>query len=638
MGETSIADQIEACQALERSGEVGAALQRATLILNAAKNSGNLADVAVALVGLAHFHFRQGHYNQTQSLLTEALRIAPASSFSRCDALRILGNCAAEQGDPGCAEVYYHQAADLARELDYRYALYKCLHSLATNIYWPQGQFELCLAAGKEALALAQSLNVVEELWFPLADIAWVYWSTGQYELAGEIADQMERSVLPGSLGEGFYCCLRAGLQQGIRSTENLLILYTRARSIAESTGDPGLNVEVRLGLCRTYRNAGNFPAAAAWAEDAVAVTVRLNYRQFQAIALIERARTAMAMGAHSTAITDLKSAIEIAKTLRANFDLAQAYFYLAGMEEAPGPFLQEALRRIQAGGYSFLLDEEREISYPLLASGLSAVDSETRQCTAIFLKNLQSVPPQPLYVQMLGGFRVKVGTRRIEKKVLGQRRADELLILLLLAPGYTLTFEQISEAMWPEKDPGSTRSFFHQACSKLRHALEPESTAQDLPSRYVYVEDGRVGLHIPKGSRVDLHDFYACCRQEQWENALKTIQGDLLPEYPFAEWLFVERQRVSPLIQQALLLNAQQLIQSSQFSTALEYVRRLLTIEPWHEQAVLLGMQACMALQDKTGARRLYKQLEKILSEELGTQPHAELRTYFQSINERMK
>ena len=119
----------------------------------------------------------------------------------------MLGNCAAELGDPDRAERYYHQAIDLARQLDYPYALYKCLHSLATNIYWPRGQFELCLAAGKEALAQAQALNLGEELWFPLSDIAWVYWSTGQRELANQIADQMEAVVSPGSLGDGFTCC-----------------------------------------------------------------------------------------------------------------------------------------------------------------------------------------------------------------------------------------------------------------------------------------------------------------------------------------------------------------------------------------------------------------------------------------------
>jgi DNA-binding SARP family transcriptional activator len=622
---------------LERS-EKKMTIRGANLALESARSTGRADAVAAALIRLAHLHFRQGRYPQTRVLLEEVLRDAPPDSLFRCDALRMLGNCCAEVGEPDCAEDYYHQAVDLARQLDYHYALYKCLHSLATNIYWPRGQFELCLAAGKEALAQAQALHLSEELWFPLSDIAWVYWSTGQGELASQTADQMESVVCPGTLGEGFYCCLRAGLEKpGEGYLQAVLPLFDRARSIAETSGDPGLNVEVRLGLCRAYRAVKDFATAAVWAEDAVAVTLRMNYRQFQSVALIERARTVMDQD-ECTARKDLTAAIEIALALHANFDLARAYFFLAALEETPGPFLSEALRRIRAGGYIFVLDEEREISYPLLAAGLSAHDEEIRLRTAVFLQDLQAMPVRPLYIRTLGGLHVQVGTVKIEKKVLAQRRADELLLLLLLAPDHALTFEQVSEAMWPEKNPDSTRAHFHQACSKLRHALEPELTAQDLPSRYLFVEDGRVSLRIPADSCVDIHDFYAYCRQGQWAKALKIVHGDLLPEYPYAEWLFMERQRLSPLIQQALFLNAQQLIQSGQFSAGLEHVRRLLVLEPWHEPAVLLGMQACVALEDKTGARRFYKQLEKTLSEELGTQPHADLGTYFQSINARKK
>jgi two-component SAPR family response regulator len=136
----------------------------------------------------------------------------------------------------------------------------------------------------------------------------------------------------------------------------------------------------------------------------------------------------------------------------------------------------------------------------------------------------------------------------------------------------------------------------------------------------------------------VDVHDFYSLCKQEAWDQALKTVHGEFLPEYPYAEWLFFERQRIAPLYQRALFLNAQSCVQASRYADALEFVRCLLTLEPWHEDAVLLGMQACMALDDKTGARRLYKQLEKTLSAELNTQPHADLTAYFQNLNQRNK
>ncbi len=280
---------------LESDPVGGFTIQSANRALSQARQANHPEDVFMMLIRLAHLHFRQGHYPKTQALVAEVIRDAPPESFPYCDALRILGNCTAELGDFDSAETYYHQAIDSARQSGYRYALYKCLHSLATNIYWPRGQFDLTLAAGEEALSQAQALQLKDELWFPLSDIAWAYWSTGQFEQAARIADQIDQVVAPGSLGQGFACCLRAGLVERIPGfLETALPLYQRARSIAEATGDPGLNVEVRLGLCRMYRSAGNLAAAAAWADDAVAVTIRTNYRQFQAISLIERARTAL--------------------------------------------------------------------------------------------------------------------------------------------------------------------------------------------------------------------------------------------------------------------------------------------------------------------------------------------------------
>ena len=50
-------------------------------------------------------------------------------------------------------------------------------------------------------------------------------------------------------------------------------------------------------------------------------------------------------------------------------------------------------------------------------------------------------------------------------------------------------------------------------------------------------------------------------------------------------------------------------------------------------EDAVLLGMRAYLAFNDRAGAVRLYRQLERTLREELNTVPQAELRALYQSL-----
>lgn len=614
----------------------------ANLALEVARSKGQPEDVAIALIRLAHLHFRQGRYSQTQILANEVLRDAPPDSLMRCDASRMLGNCAAELGDPDCAESFYHQAVDLARQLDYHYALYKCLHSLATNIYWPRGQFDLCLAAGKEALAQAQALGLSDELWFPLSDIAWVYWSTGQRELANQIADQMEKVVSSGSLGEGFYCCLRAGLlEPGEAYLDMILPFYERARSIAEATGDPGLNVEVRLGLCRSYRVAKDFPTAAAWAEDAVAVTMRMNYCQFQALALIERARTVIELGNPLKAEKDLYAALEIAARLRSNFDLACASLYLAALlstqkkPEANATW-QQLVRLILDNGYAFLIEQERSLIVPWIAKMLDSADPLPGKTSAEMFDLLTRVPPAPLQVKTFGQFVLRMGANRVSKENLRQRRAGELLALLLSSPGYTLSAEQVTEAMCPEKEISAAVDFYHHAISALRRLLEPDLPDRRFPCRYLEVSEERVTLLVPPGSKIDFLEFEQCLHSKDWEKAVGIYQGEYLPMFRYPEWTIVLRQHYADQFEQALLAWAAERLNAGAASACLELTRRALLHTPWQEQAVQLGMRAALELDDRTTALKLYQRLEKTLDKELGLAPQKELQQLYDRVRKR--
>jgi DNA-binding SARP family transcriptional activator len=620
---------------LERSGN-NMTIRTANLALEKARLEGNLENIAIALIQIAYLHFRQGRYSQTRTLAVEVLQDAPPNSPRRCDALRMLGNCAAELGDPDSAETYYHQATDLARQLDYRYTIYKCLHSLATNIYWPRGQFDLTLAAGKEALQQAQLLNLTEEFWFPLSDIAWAYWSTGQRRLAGETADLMEQVVTPGSLGEGFYCCLRAGLLEPAPGyLEAALALYDRARSIAEATGDPGLNVEVRLGLSRSHRNTGNIPASAAWAEDAVQNVFRMNYRQFQAVALIERGRTAIAAGDLIRAQSDLLDAVEIATQLRANFDLARANLYLAALfsahklPDAKGYWRQIA-KLIQTNGYDFLLEEERSLVLPLIASGLDSPDLDLVKTSKELFDRMQSTSPAPVRVRMLGQFSVWVGSRPISKDALRQRRAGELLALLLASPGHTQTYQQITEVMCPEKDPDAALDFYHHASSALRRLLEPDLPDRRFPCRYLEVDDERVSLRLPVGSTIDFRAFEAVLTGKDWQRAVELYEGEFLPALRYAEWTILIRQHLADQYEAALLTLAENKLKDGDSTACIELSRQALLHNPWQERAVELGMRAAIALEDRITALQLYQRLEKVLAKELGIAPQRGLQQLF--------
>ena len=338
---------------------------------------------------------------------------------------------------------------------------------------------------------------------------------------------------------------------------------------------------------------------------------------------------------------------------MQAHFDLARVNFLLAALlhqrfdetclersrrvqrkqqrAEAESAWL-EAVSRIVSGGYTFLLEQERALAFPLLAACLNSADPHVASVSATLLSHLERVPPPPLHVLTLGRFEVRQRARTIADCAWRRRRAGELFRLLLLSPGHVLFRDQVTEALWPDKSPASTRTPFHQATSALRHALEPDLPKKFL-SRYLEVEGGRVTLRLPPGSRVDCEAFEQHIQDEEWEAAVALYQGELFPGDRYADWAAAQRERLMQCCVRALLALARERLKAGRPQEALGDCRRILEIEPWQENAVLIGMQAGLALNDRAGALRLYLALERTLREELGIAPQENLQRLYQTL-----
>ena len=632
-----VASLMDECLALEQSGDLPAALRRARQALDAARASGEPEHIAAALLAVARVRFRLGQYDRAKALAEEALSLCAPDSPHRADALIRLGSCATDTNDLAGAEALYLQAAEVGREIGYTLALFNALHGLAAGIYIPTGRFDLALAADAEAYRVASEHGLGDLRYFPLMTMAWTCTTTGQRERAHHLLDELRQAVRPGSWMEGYYCWLAGDLALEEGDAEGARALYTRGRSIVEETGEHRLTVAIRVGMSRYYRWIGDYPNARIWANDAVEYAARLGYHHALGKALIARARAAWLCGDPTAAKEDLRAAIEVLTPLQDNFDLAHANLLLAawlhqqGRAEANTAWL-EAVSRIVSGGYAFLLEQERALAFPLLASMLGSDDPNVVAISRTLLGHLARVPPPPLHVQTLGRFEVRQGKRSMEMSMFRQRRAGELLALLLIAPHRTLSSEQIAETLYPERPPGSARASFHHTTSALRRALEPD-LPEKFPSRYLEVEEGRVTLHLPPGSWVDVEVFETHCQRGEWKEALSLYGGEFLPEYRYADWTIAPRERMGLFYQQALLEAARARLAAGQSAGALEACRRLLALEPWHEEAVLLGMRACVALNDLPGARRLYLALEKALREDLDTAPQRELQDFYRSL-----
>jgi len=634
---TTIAELIDQSFVLERAGDISAAFQHAKRVLEQAQAAGQRDNVIAAQNCLATLHFRTGHYAEAQEYASQILKTVISESTDYADALIMLGNCAAETHSLLEAEAFFHRAGNLSRLIGYPLAQLRSLHGLGQGVYLPRGQFDLALAAEQEVWRIAQV-----EAWhswrpFPLTTIAWVYQLTNRAQLARETLRELSDLVAPNTLQQGYHDFLLASVEQDNGHFAEAYPLLIQARSAAEAIGEPGLSVHVRLGLSRQERAARKFAEAHLWANDAVERATRSDYQHLRGLSLIERARSTWQLDDVSAAERDLREAIDVLLPLQTNFDLARAYLLLATLlqqqagREAKAQWL-EAVSRIISGGYAHLLEQERAIAFPLLAHYLADKSPEVATVSATLLNHLLRVPPPPLNIVTLGKFEVRQREYLIDKSAWQQRKSGELFRLLLISPGQALTRDEVIETLWPDKSIGQAQPLFHRATSQLRRVLEPD-LPDKFPSRYLEVEEGRITLYLPPGSRLDFVEFEQQVCGERWGTALALYGGELFPEDRYADWAAAPRERYTQLYLRVLLIQAQLDYDTHDFTAALERCRRALAIEPWHEAAALLGMRTCLAQLDRPNALRIYRTLERNLHDELGLAPMPELQALYQRV-----
>lgn len=634
---TEISRLIEESRALERGGRIPAAIHRAVRARQLAQAGNDTESEATALNALAYAHIRLGHYPQAVAFSQEALALAGPESRARAEALLNINICASETNDLDTGEKYLLQAIDLARQIGDERSLVRGLHSISCGIYMPRGQFALSLAADEEAANIIRFSGLMELMWGPILTMSWVYWLTGQYRLAAVRLDELRAILLPNSLADGYWHYIHGNLAIESGDFETARSMLQKTRTIAESNGITENLFLAHLGMSRLSRLLNDAPAALGWANEAYRLMERTGYEHLQAQALIEHSRAAWTLGDLPAAEADLRSAINLLTPQRLAFDLAIATLLLAALlnqqnhPQAPALW-QEAAARLTQGGFVFLVDRERALTFPLIVQGLKSPDKSVVAASNSLLKHLYRVPPPPLEITTLGGWRLKAGGHSIDPRSLRQRRAGELLGLLLISPGRLLLIDQIIDTLWPEKDFNVAQSLLHQATSTLRRALEPD-LPEKFSSRYLRVDDGSITLVLPPDSQVDYETFLSHIRRADWDAALACHPGEFLPEYRYADWAEAHRRWLAQDYQRALLAKARIWLSEKQFLPALDACRKLLAAEPWQEQAALLGMQACIGLGDTAGALRLYRTLEKALNTDLGVEPQPELQTLYCSL-----
>lgn len=227
------------------------------------------------------------------------------------------------------------------------------------------------------------------------------------------------------------------------------------------------------------------------------------------------------------------------------------------------------------------------------------------------------------LEIFTLGGLQVRRAGETLSLKAFGRRQAQTLLKLFLAHRGQTLSKEELCEHLWPGEDLEQTQGRLHVLVHDLRRALEP-----DPGQPQVVVREGegyRLALQIPYF--LDVECFEELLRQaereegsaalELYRQALALYKGDFLADEPYADWALLERGYLRERAVGAWFRVAEIALALGQPREALVAYRRILTLDPWREEAYAALIRLLQETGHTSEARCLYEQYRNRMEHE---------------------
>ncbi|HEX7104067.1 MAG TPA: AAA family ATPase [Nitrolancea sp.] len=248
------------------------------------------------------------------------------------------------------------------------------------------------------------------------------------------------------------------------------------------------------------------------------------------------------------------------------------------------------------------------------------------------------SGPPR-LSIRLLGSFQVSVADRLVEPHAWRLRKATHLVKILALTPGHRLHRDQLIDALWPEIDPDSALTSFHQALHAARRALAPERSARSSGSLRLHQQV--LSFEPVDAVWVDTEAFQAAVSDARASRDLAAhlvaqalYAGDLLPEDLYESWTQRARDSLREMYLELLLNSARLQEERGLPAAAIETLRRLIDTDPLNEaaHAALMSLYASSGRRDL--ALRIYQQLCERLRTELDAEPAPDVNRLHQRIS----
>ena len=212
-------------------------------------------------------------------------------------------------------------------------------------------------------------------------------------------------------------------------------------------------------------------------------------------------------------------------------------------------------------------------------------------------------------------------------------RRARQVLAVLAARHGRIQSKDALADAVWGDALPGNHVAALEHYVSVIRRRLQPDASASACfivtrSGGYVF-DTGRAELDLAelrhRVRELDMLPQGAPERLARHEQILDLAQELPFPEDPYADWASPARSEVQVAAVTARLELAAAAMPENP-SRSLRLAQEAIELNPFLEPAYRAAMEASVALDRADDALRLFEKLSKVLDEELGVAPSAEI------------
>jgi DNA-binding SARP family transcriptional activator len=235
------------------------------------------------------------------------------------------------------------------------------------------------------------------------------------------------------------------------------------------------------------------------------------------------------------------------------------------------------------------------------------------------------------LQVNLLGGFQLLFDEKPVELAY--STRLQTLIAYIVLHRSASVARERLAFLFWPDTSESQARTNLRNLIHQLRQALPFIST-------YIDFDNNILEWRGDNAFRLDIDEFRRCLiavpgeapTKDELEVAARLYKGDLFPAC-YDDWILPAREKLHQEFMDALdrLTSLQE--EAGEYSEALHTARLLVQADPLQPAANQRLMRLYTLIGDRPAALKAYRAYSRLLWDEVGAKPEAQIEELYQRL-----